>query len=71
MNKGYILLLLLDDDTASSTSRRLASARPALAPKCNLYSFTGPYWRSMYSRETIGSQLEFALLIPDRFRKIS
>jgi len=45
MNKSYILLLpagrsggqasallpLLDDDTASPASRRLASARPALA----------------------------------------
>jgi hypothetical protein len=36
------LLPLLDDDTASPASLRLASARPALAPKCNLYSLTGP-----------------------------
>ena len=35
-------LPLLDDDPASPASRRLASARPALAPKCKRYSFTGP-----------------------------
>jgi len=35
-------LPLLDDDTASPASRRLASARPALAPKCKRYSLTGP-----------------------------
>ena len=29
-------LPLLDDGTASPASRRLASARPALAPKCEL-----------------------------------
>jgi PAS domain S-box-containing protein len=36
------LLPLLDDVPASPASRRRASARPALAPKCNLYLFTGP-----------------------------
>jgi hypothetical protein len=36
-------LPLLDDVTASPASRRLASARPALAPKCKRYSLTGPY----------------------------
>ena len=29
---------------ASPASRRLASARPALAPKCKRYSLTGPYF---------------------------
>ena len=33
---------LLDDVTTSPASRRLASARPALAPKCKRYSLTGP-----------------------------
>jgi nicotinamidase-related amidase len=32
----------LDDVTASPASRRLASARPALAPKCITYSVAGP-----------------------------
>ena len=36
-------LPLLDDDTTSPASRRLASARPALAPKCKRYSLTDPY----------------------------
>jgi len=36
-------LPFLDDDTASPASRRLASARPALAPKCKRYSLTDPY----------------------------
>jgi hypothetical protein len=31
-------LPLLDNDTASPASRRLASAHPALAPKCITYS---------------------------------
>ena len=35
-------LPLLDDDTTSPASRRLASARPALAPKCKRYSLTDP-----------------------------
>src|SRR5438874_264022 len=36
-------LPLLDDATTSPASRRLASARPALAPKCTPYFLTGPY----------------------------
>ena len=46
--KGYgggrasAALPLLDDVTTSPASRRLASARPALAPKCKRYSLTGP-----------------------------
>src|SRR5438093_5426954 len=35
-------LPLLDDVTTSPASRRLASARPALAPKCTPYFLTGP-----------------------------
>src|SRR5207249_2582347 len=35
-------LPLLDDATTSPASRRLASARPALAPKCTPYFLTGP-----------------------------
>src|SRR5438874_13178462 len=35
-------LPLLDDITTSPASRRLASARPALAPKCTPYFLTGP-----------------------------
>ncbi|MGA2261979.1 MAG: hypothetical protein ABSH28_11135, partial [Acidobacteriota bacterium] len=35
-------LPLLDDVITSPASRRLASARPALAPKCKRYSLTGP-----------------------------
>jgi hypothetical protein len=35
-------LPLLDDDTASPASRRLASARPALAPKWTCYYVTDP-----------------------------
>jgi len=35
-------LPLLFDVPASPASRRLASARPALAPKCNLYLLPGP-----------------------------
>jgi hypothetical protein len=41
--RASALLPLLDDVPASPASRRLASARPALAPKCHLYSLTGPY----------------------------
>src|SRR5881396_2088754 len=36
-------LPLLDDATTSPASRRLASARPALAPKCTPYVLTGLY----------------------------
>jgi hypothetical protein len=35
-------LALLDDVTASPASRRLASARPALAPKWACYCVTDP-----------------------------
>src|SRR5881296_3062692 len=35
-------LPLLDDATTLPASRRLASARPALAPKCTPYFLTGP-----------------------------
>src|SRR5207237_9247428 len=35
-------LPLLDAVTTSPASRRLASARPALAPKCTPYFLTGP-----------------------------
>jgi hypothetical protein len=35
-------LPLLDDGIASPASRRLASGRPALAPKCVTYFVTGP-----------------------------
>src|SRR5207249_10346731 len=35
-------LPLVDDVTTSPASRRLASARPALAPKCTPYFLTGP-----------------------------
>ena len=35
-------LPLLDGGTASPASRRLRSARPALAPKCSLYSLPSP-----------------------------
>jgi hypothetical protein len=40
--RASALLPLLDDDTTSPASRSLVSARPALAPKCNLYLLTGP-----------------------------
>jgi hypothetical protein len=43
--RASALLPLLDDVPASPASRRLASARPALATKCKCYSFTGPYSR--------------------------
>jgi len=34
--RAFAALPLLDDVTASPASRRLASARPALAPECEL-----------------------------------
>ena len=37
-SRASAALPLLDDDTASPASRRLASARPALAPKCEFIS---------------------------------
>src|SRR5947199_2900182 len=40
--RASALLPLLDDATTSPASRRLASARPALAPKCTPYFLTGP-----------------------------
>ena len=68
-------LPLLDDGTASRASRCLASARPALAPKCNLYSLPGPNviggnptrpkmswkWRSGFSASIIGSTCTCAI----------
>jgi hypothetical protein len=41
-------LPLLDDVTTSPASQRLASARPALAPKCKRYSLTGTYCRRLH-----------------------
>jgi hypothetical protein len=39
-------LPLLDDVTTLPASRRLASARPARAPKCITYFLTGPKFRT-------------------------
>jgi small subunit ribosomal protein S10 len=44
-------LALLDDVTASPASRRLASARPALAPKCKRYSLTDPEQTNMLNEK--------------------
>ena len=41
---------LLDDVTTSPASRRLASARPALAPKCTPYFLTGPKLAAAFVR---------------------
>jgi hypothetical protein len=41
MNKGYTLLAA-GRPNGMRERRAYASARPALAPKCNLYSFAGP-----------------------------
>ena len=46
-------LPLLDDDTTSPASRRLASARPALAPKCKRYSLTDPNLRKLVSKRLL------------------
>jgi len=43
-------LPLLDDVTTSPASRRLASARPALAPKCTPYFLTGPKLAAAFVR---------------------
>jgi len=56
-------LALLDHGTASPASRRLASARPALAPKCNLYSLSGP----KPQLEDFGECPGFTLFIVSRF----
>jgi hypothetical protein len=40
--RASAVLALLDDVIASPALRRLASARPALAPKCITYFVTGP-----------------------------
>ena len=48
------IIPLLDDEKASPASRRLASARPALAPKCNRYLFPGPYLGKAICTQAIG-----------------
>jgi hypothetical protein len=77
--RSSALLPLFDDDTASPASRRLASARSALAPKCDLYSLTGPNHsivgsgqRAIRSKkhylQTIPIEPEYCLLPADEYR---
>src|SRR5207237_1933443 len=53
------VLPLLDDATTSPASRRLASARPALAPKCTPYFLTGPYIQGDRRTERASPKLPF------------